>query len=38
LQEQSDGRWYMGQVDETDGSILCWGHHGDDLEAAIEAL
>jgi hypothetical protein len=32
------GDWYMGQLDESDGSIICWACYGDDLERAIEGL
>jgi hypothetical protein len=38
VQEQSEGMWYMGQIDETDGSIHCWGQYGGDLENAIAGL
>ncbi len=33
-----DGDWYMGNLDTTDGSIVCWGSYGHDLERAIRSL
>lgn len=30
--------WWMGQLDSSDGSIVCWSDYGPDLEAAIRGL
>lgn len=30
--------WWMGQLDESDGSIACWSPYSDDLGEAIAAL
>jgi hypothetical protein len=30
--------WWMGQLDETDGSIACWSPYGEDLGHAIRSL
>jgi hypothetical protein len=30
--------WWMGQLDESDGSIACWSPYSDDLSEAILAL
>jgi hypothetical protein len=30
--------WWMGQLDESDGSIVCWSPYSDDLGDAIRAL
>ena len=30
--------WYMGDLDTTDGSIVCWASYGSDLAEAIRAL
>ena len=30
--------WYMGDLDEDDGSVVCWASYGRDLGQAIEAL
>jgi hypothetical protein len=36
VKEEED--WYMGQLDETDGSIICWATYGTDLGEAIQGL
>ena len=33
-----DDGWYMGNLDEQDGSIRCCGSYGPDLEHAIRSL
>jgi hypothetical protein len=38
LRSSGDPSWWMGEVDKTDGSIVCWGQYGDDLEEAIRNL
>ena len=38
LRSFGDPSWWMGEVDKTDGSIVCWGQYGEDLEQAIRAL
>ena len=30
--------WWMGQLDKSDGSIVCWSRYSDDLGDAIRAL
>ncbi len=30
--------WWMGQLDKSDGSIVCWSPYSDDLGDAIRAL
>ena len=37
---EPDGRslWWMGQLDESDGSIACWSPYSDDLGEAIRHL
>jgi len=35
--DASEGDWLMGQQSE-DGSIVCWGSYGDDLESALRGL
>ena len=35
---EGDEDWWMGQLDESDGSIVCWNPYGTDLEEAIRAL
>lgn len=39
LADPDDG-WWMGEVDRSDGSIVCWGTYADadDLGAALAAL
>lgn len=32
------GLWWMGQLDESDGSIACWSPYSDDLGEAIRSL
>lgn len=32
------GYWWMGQLDESDGSIVCWSPYSDDLGEAIKHL
>jgi hypothetical protein len=38
LRSSGDPSWWMGEVDKTDGSIVCWGRYGEDLEEAIRNL
>jgi hypothetical protein len=38
LQSPGETSWWMGQLDKTDGSIVCWGQYGDELADAIWAL
>jgi hypothetical protein len=33
-----DPAWWMGQLNQSDGSIVCWSQYGTDLERAIQAL
>ena len=33
-----DPAWWMGQLKQSDGSIVCWSQYGTDLQRAIEAL
>ena len=35
---EGDDDWWMGQLDDADGSIVCWSPYGRDLEEAIRAL
>ena len=35
---EGDEDWWMGQLDDSDGSIVCWNPYGTDLEEAIRAL
>lgn len=37
---EADGTslWWMGQLDDSDGSITCWSPYSDDLGEAIHAL
>lgn len=32
------GYWWMGDLDESDGSIACWSPYSDDLGDAIRAM
>jgi len=38
--QEDDGTswWWMGQLNESDGSIVCWSPYSDDLGDAIRAL
>jgi hypothetical protein len=38
LRQSGDLSWWMGEVDKADGSIVCWGQYGEDLEQAIRGL
>jgi hypothetical protein len=38
VREVGSTDWWMGELDETDGSIACWAAYGDDLAKAIRAL
>jgi hypothetical protein len=38
LVEEGCSDWLMGIFDKSDGSIVCWGSYGDDLEAAIRSM
>lgn len=33
-----DSEWYMGDLGDLGGSIVCWSSYGSDLERAIHAL
>lgn len=35
---EGDDNWWMGDLDESDGSIVCWNPYGSDLEHAIRSL
>lgn len=35
---EGDDDWWMGDLDESDGSIVCWSPYGPDLERAIRSL
>ncbi|MGF1432467.1 hypothetical protein [Kitasatospora sp. LaBMicrA B282] len=34
----AEGEWFMGDLDTTDGSLVCWASYGPDLGKAIEGL
>lgn len=40
LVPETDGslQWWMGNIDASDGSIVCWSTYGCDLGEAIRAL
>ena len=35
---EGNGDWWMGNLDQADGSIVCWNPYGPDLEWAIRSL
>lgn len=37
-EDSNEPEWWMGQLDESDGSIVCWSSYGSSLEDAIRAL
>lgn len=39
-EDEGPARWWMGQLDDSDGSIACWSPYAeaDDLEHAIRSL
>jgi hypothetical protein len=38
VRDSVTGDWYMGNLDESDASIVCWASYGPDLDGAIDAL
>jgi hypothetical protein len=38
LRSSGETSWWMGQLDRTDRSIVCWAQYGDDLAYAIWSL
>jgi len=38
VQLEDDDDCWMGQLDESDGSIVSWNAYGSDLERAIRSL
>jgi hypothetical protein len=38
VQSSNETSWWMGHLDATDGSIVCWGRYGEDLADAIWSL
>lgn len=37
VKEEHTNDWYMGHI-ESDGSVVCWGCYGDNLQEAIRGL
>jgi hypothetical protein len=38
VREAGEDAWWMDGLDPSDGTIVCWGSYGDDLDQAMQAL